>query len=232
MRRWMPLALTLMFASPAAGQSADPAPEIITSGSGIVTFTPDLAVLQVAVETLDEKVSEASKENARKVTSVMRALEDLGLPERDRATVTFDVIPEYAHERDGRRVLAGYRVRNVLRVVIDEPANVGSVVDAVIEAGANAITRVSFTSSDIERLRGEAIAAAVADARSTAELISEAAGGSLGDLIEIRFQRVDPPSTYDLAVEELRAEVETPIVAGEHVVRAVVQTRWRFNKSG
>lgn len=197
-----------------------------------MAFTPDLAVLQVSVETLDEKVSEASKENARKVSSVMRALDALGLGEGDRATVSYDVSPEYARERDGRRVLAGYLVRNVIRVQIAEPDRVGSVIDAVIESGANQISRVSFTSTEIERLQGEAIAAAVADARSTAELIAEAAGGSLGDLIEIRFHRVYPASaSANFAVAELRAELETPIVAGEHVVRAVVQGRWRFNKS-
>jgi uncharacterized protein YggE len=230
-RIYLPLVLTIFAVSQLTAQSVDSDAQINTTGAGSVTFTPDLVVMQVAVETLSDKVGDASDENARKIESVMRALDDFAVSEEDRSTASYDVSPEYGRERDGRRVVTGYLVRNLIQVVVRDTDNVGRVIDAVIEAGANRITRVSFTSSTLEELQRRAIAEAVADARSLAELIAESAGGSLGDLVEIRFQRVLPVSTSDYAVSEIRAGPETPIAIGQHVVRAVVQTRWQYKKN-
>jgi uncharacterized protein YggE len=95
---------------------------------------------------------------------------------------------------------------------------------------------VSYWLSDLTRARREATVEAVRQARDNAEAIAGAAGGSLGDLIEITTQpiRIFGPQpmegaayrTMDMAV----AGPPTPVSPRDIDVTAFVTAKWKFVK--
>jgi uncharacterized protein YggE len=98
-----------------------------------------------------------------------------------------------------------------------------------LAAGANEIQGVRYTARDQESARRAAIAAAVARARD-AEAMAQAAGGGLGNLLEVSTSRFGaPPGVF---VQEsammLRTREETGIIPRELVLRATVLGRWAF----
>jgi uncharacterized protein YggE len=70
-------------------------------------------------------------------------------------------------------------------VRLDDLDRAGPLVDAAVGAGATSVYGPSLERSDADELRGEALADAVADARTKAEALARAAGGSLGDVLSV-----------------------------------------------
>ena len=66
-----------------------------------------------------------------------------------------------------------------------DPAGVGRLLEAAVDAGANTVSGVSFAVSDPARGRDGALQAAFADARAKAEVLARAAGRALGRAIAI-----------------------------------------------
>jgi uncharacterized protein YggE len=109
--------------------------------------------------------------------------------------------------------------------------DVGRVVDAALAKGANQINSLQFYSSKADSVRRAALAAAVANSRADAEALARAAGGSLGQLIEITTGYMPPrPLTMEATgmVAMAKDRVQTPIEPGEQTVTAMVTTRWTF----
>jgi len=75
-----------------------------------------------------------------------------------------------------------------VRVTVRDLDNIGELLNAAVEAGANSIYGVQFDVEDDESARSDARQAAVDDAQKQAEELAEAAGVGLG--------RVQSISTY------------------------------------
>ena len=121
-----------------------------------------------------------------------------------------------------------------MRVTLRRPeqlALVGRVIDTALAAGATLITGVRHEARRTDEAEREALADAVADARSRAEAIARAAGGSLGDLIEISTQPtrgVSSDLAYATAARMRAGAGPTTITSSEIEVRQYVSARWRF----
>ena len=106
----------------------------------------------------------------------------------------------------------------------------GPVIDAALAAGANQINSLSFGIASPDSARRVALTAAVAKARADAEVIARAAGGSLGQLIELMAADVfvpPPRPMIAMAKREMAADA-VPIEPGQETVRATVTARWQF----
>ncbi|QZP39081.1 SIMPL domain-containing protein [Halobaculum magnesiiphilum] len=171
-------------ADPAAtGATATAVNSITADGSATVSASPDLAEITVAVEATADNASAARSQVAADVERLRGALTDAGYEVR---TVDFRLSPEYDHRSDERE-LVGYRAYHALAFET-EPDDAGSAVDLAVDNGATAVQDVRFTLSDERRaeLREEALAAAVTDARSTAETAAGAADRSVGTELSMR----------------------------------------------
>jgi uncharacterized protein YggE len=124
-------------------------------------------------------------------------------------------------------------VVNAVRVEVRKVDMVGSVVDAALAKGANGIQSLEFYSSNVDDARHSALASAVARARGDAEAMAKAAGGALGELLEISTAPAPGPRPFATAMQA-RAESApgTPIVVGEDTLTVTVVARWRFVSGG
>ncbi|MBA3891010.1 MAG: SIMPL domain-containing protein [Gemmatimonadaceae bacterium] len=225
-------------AAPLAAQQAPshmvPAlPQVTVSGEGQARATPDRAMITVGVQSRAATASAAAAENARKQTAVLDTLRKLGFTSEQITTANYSVFPEMQYDQQGQRPrVMGYVVSNTVRVDVQQLERSGLVIDAALARGANEIHGLNFYMSDPGPSRRAAIADAVAKARADAEALASAAGGRLGQILElstspsgpIMFQ---PRMSMDARVAGAES-ASTPISAGEEVVRATVSVRWAF----
>jgi uncharacterized protein YggE len=217
----------------AAGAQIAPAttPRIVTSGEAQVRVTPDRATILVGVQTRATTAAAAGASNARTQKAILDTLKAMGLAADQLATQSYSVNPEMQYPPSGGpgRVI-GYTVSNVVRVELRRIEQVGPVVDASLAKGANQINSIQFSSSTASEARRTAMGDAVRDARADAEALARAAGGSLGQVIEITSSAppIRPMYAEVMMRSTAKADVATPIEPGEQVISASVSVIWQF----
>jgi uncharacterized protein YggE len=217
----------------AGGQAVVPQPpRLVTSGEGETRVTPDRATVFVGVQTRALTASAAGAENARRQKAILDTLKAMGIPPDQLATQNYSVSPEMRYDPTGvaSPKVVGYVVSNTVRVELKKMDQVGSVIDAALAKGANQIGGVQFGVSTVADARRIAISAAVRDARADAEAMAAAAGGSVGQLLELSSSTPPyRPRMSDIAMKvEGMARAQTPIEPGEQVITATVSAVWQF----
>src|SRR5690606_27060232 len=82
--------------------------------------------------------------------------------------------------RDGEPRLVGYRVGNMVTVVVRAVDTLGATLDRVVKAGGNQVHGITFGFSDPTALQDQARERAMQDARRKAEQLARLAGATLG----------------------------------------------------
>lgn len=208
-------------------------PALVTSGEGEAKVAPDRASLLVNVQTRGATAASAASENARTTRAVLDALARLGLPREQLGTQGYSVNPEYKYDKEGGSPrVTGYVVTNTVRAETHNVEQAGTMIDAALGAGANLINGLSFYASSIDAPRRQAISTAVANARADAEAMARAAGGSLGNLLEMSTQGPIsvPRPMYDMNVSArgMAQAAPTPVNPGLQTVNVTVTARWQF----
>ncbi len=211
-------------------------PQIMTTGEGEAHVVPDRATIYIGVQSRAATAAAAAADNARKQRAVIDTIKALGLAADQLSTMNYQVTPEMQYDRPGGvpRV-TGYIVTNTVRVEVRRIEDVGRVVDVSLAKGANQMNGLQFWSAKSEEARRSALAEAVAKARADAETIARAAGGTLGNVIEIVTSGGYMPRQLEGRVMSAMAPGEvapTPIEPGQQTVRASVTARWMFVQGG
>jgi uncharacterized protein YggE len=187
-------------------------------GEGRVSFTPDVALLMIGVETSGAALDAAQRENAERSTTLRARLAELGLPPGDIQTANYQVGQD--HGRDGP---TGYRVSNTDRVTVRAIDRVGALLDAAIAAGANRVHQITFGLTDEADALRRAREAAMHDARSKAEHYASLAGLRLGEALAISETGSAPPVPF---MRAMRAHTTTPIEPGEGTITAQIHVTY------
>ena len=217
------LAASCLLAAPALAQPrAAPAPlvpQIAASGVGELRLPPARASVLLAVEVTGTNAADVAQDVARRVARARSALQKTGIaPEAiQNAGYSLRDEPHRAEQKD-RPLFVG---RHSLSVSVREVSRAGAVIDAALAAGASEVSDVTFHPADEAKAKNQALAAAVSSARGHAEAIAAAAGGRLGELIEIVYMDGD---VRPIAM----ARAQTDVARSEIVVTERVQARWRF----
>jgi len=216
----MPLAMPAVTFAQATG--AGMAPALITvTGDGSADAAPDLAVLSMGVSTLAGTATEAMAENTAAMAVILARLQAAGIAERDLQTSNLSLNPNWTGYDTGTAPkINGYTAMNQLTVRIRALDTLGVVLDAAITDGANTVNGLSFSLSDPRPAMDRARVAAVADARAKAELLVQAAGGSLGRIVSITEGGAVQPGPLFKATTMQEAAV--PIAGGEVSTNAQV----------
>lgn len=159
---------------------------ITVVGKGTISVKPDTAQATLGVETMGKNVKEATSESSAIMTEILDALTGLGIAERDIQTSGFSVWSERNSDANGE--LNGdltYRVTNTVTVQVRDLDQVGAVLDAAIDAGANSVYGVSFYLDDAAEMESEAREKAMADARAKAEELAALGDVEIGQVLSI-----------------------------------------------
>jgi len=177
------LALAGCVAVPPAGRMGR---TLRVAGEGRATAAPDVAVASFGVEALAPTLAGATAEADEKMRRILEALAGAGVAARDVQTTRYEVgIERQVDPRGQLGPVTGYRVSNEVRATLREVAKVGVILDAVVRAGSNAVSGLSFQKENPAPELSRARAAAVAAVRAKAEEMATAAGVRLGKLREL-----------------------------------------------
>lgn len=225
MRIWSICIIIVFVLIPRFGKANDS--EIIVTGTGSAVVVPDFATLEIHIQFVSEKASDAVKMTASLYEKIINALREFGLTSKQIATTNYSVREHWEMKKDREREFVGYMARHSILIRISKLDKVGAVIDAAVNAGANRIGGLEFESSKSDSVHLSALAAAVQQARKRAEIMAKASGGRVGSLIELTTEapmRSSMPN--DMTISEIATE--TQLSPGDHIVRVRVLGRWKF----
>ncbi len=182
------LALVLTACGSGGGLTTTPAeqPRVISvNGTGVVTLTPDMATIQIGVNTENASAERAVAENTQQADAIRAALDGFGIAEEDIQTSNFSIYPRQDYDINGQITGVTYVVQNTVTVTIRDLDSFGRVLDAVVRSGANNIYGITFDVADREAAYALALEAAVANARARAEIMAAAGDVQLGEVVNI-----------------------------------------------
>ena len=233
MRSSLLLGLTAALAAcslPAQTNTAPPrdiVPIISSSGEGRREVAPDKATIVLGVETRARTPAAAASANAERMTAIRAALVRAGVAERDIATARYSLGLEFTGRQPPD---TQYVAANLVTVTTRQLDQVGRIIDTGLGAGANNINQLQYDLTDRTNAQAEALGDAVANARRQAEVMATAAGGRLGELVELGTAPGEyrPYFAGDMAMRMQASAAPTPVSAGAVTVSASVTGRWRF----
>ncbi len=172
---------------------------IMVSGVGTASGEPDVAYVEIGVETVDANLSEAFDTANAQITAVIDAIVGMGIAREDIQTTYLNVYQEDIYDPNTGVNTGEFRfhVQNFVRVTVRNIDQVGEVVTTGVNAGANRVTGLYFGILDQTAIASEARIAAVADARQRAEELAAAFGMQVGDVIYV--QEVIGSDVYQMA---------------------------------
>jgi uncharacterized protein YggE len=208
---------------PAAGApttDGQPALHTITvTGTAAVTRIPDVARVSVGVGVTKSTVKAARDSAGKSMTAIIAAIKALGIDETDIKTSSIDLSPQY--NNSGTKIV-GYRMSEQLQITVRDLDKVGDVVDTATAKGATEVNGMSFEVGDPTGAMDEARAAAITQARTSAQKMAAAAGVSIGAVVSISESSVSSPGPYYYGEAARDAAALTPIERGTQDVQATV----------
>ena len=213
-----------------AQDTGSPAPStsqrsVTVSGTSTIKAAPDEAVVSLGVQTEANTAQGALAQNAERMTAVFAALNDQGISKDDIATTSVSLYPTYG--QNGMDI-TGYQAANQIDVTVHDMTKVGTIIDAAVGAGANLSNGITFKLSDASHGVDQALAAAVADARSKAEALATAGNANLGQVMTIQETSASstPPIFYDRGFAAAGASVPTPVSPPTLETQVSVTVTW------
>jgi uncharacterized protein YggE len=229
-----PLAMGAQVASPLPMKPSPPTPAqstpslngarvIEVRGNGEIQAAPDLATLEIAIETHAASADHAAGLNGALAEKVREALTSKLADKGRMWTGGYSLSPEYSEPREGKQIVSGYTAENSITVETGELGLVGPLIDAAIGAGANRISSLNYSLREDSKARSEAIAKAARDAETQASALAGALGVKLGPVIKATMEsEIRPLPLARFAGSAMAVSVQTPIAAGEVTVPATV----------
>jgi hypothetical protein len=144
----------------------------------------------------------------------------------------------YLQQRPGSNEaprITGYTAANSVSVTLENLAQIGPVVDAGLDNGANQLDGVQFKLKNDGPVREQALKLAVEEAKGKAAAIAAALGVALGPVLEVSESGVSVSPLEDrgnggVALLSARAAVATPVSPGQLIVNAGVVLRYSISK--
>lgn len=231
------LGAALAFPSIAAAQEQRPTPRIMVTGQGEAAIAPDMAIVTLAVMREAETARQALDENNDAMGKVIAAMKEHGIEPRDLQTAGLQINPRYVYPKDNDgtqqpRIVA-YQVSNTLTIRVRDIARVGEIIDQSVTLGVNQGGNISFVNDDPSAAMTQARIRAVEDAVSRATTLAEAAGVSLGTVLEMSEQSYAPPP-MPMGAKAMRMEAASdavPVEAGENTYRVQVNVTFEIGKA-
>lgn len=145
--------------------------EITVLGSAVVNATPDVAVVNVGIESLNTNINVAVEENNETISKIIEHLKSIGITEENIQTKNYSVYQRYNYS-DGENFL-GYQVDNNLEFKTTDLQNLSSVLTKLTDLGANRLGGITFTCSDLENYYNKALKLALENAKSKMESLTD-----------------------------------------------------------
>jgi uncharacterized protein YggE len=220
----MLLSVATVDAQPAAERPRPPS--ITVNGEATIAAEPDQAQIDIGVTTQARSAPDASRENAERLARVLAEVKKLLGKGDEVKTSGYGLNPQYRYPQGGKPEIVGYTANNIVRIKTAKLDEVGKLIDATMQAGANNINRLLFTLKDEEAARLDALRQASAKAKTKAEAIAASLGLKVLRITAvIEGERSFQPIYRQAPMargEAIAAQAPTPVEPGTVDVRSTV----------
>ena len=238
--------LAIAFAAPAIAQTAPTTPDHhamhqTETDSPLLAFSiteevksaPDRASIGAGVTTTAPTAVEAMRQNATAMTGVIRALRAKRIPERDIQTSGISLSPQYDYSNQQQGVpprLIGYQVTNQVRVTTADIANIGQLLDTLVEAGGTNLDGPGFFVENPDATLDTARTTALRRATERATFYARAAGYRTARLVSLSEGQgmSGPMPMYRL--EATSADAATPVQPGQVSNSVTLSVQYRLER--
>ncbi len=201
---------------------------LTVSGSGTAYAPPDVAYVDLGVQTVDTDLATAFSKTGDAISSVLKALKALGIADADIQTSGINVSPQYQYDNNGN--ITGkptYTVSNTIHVTVRQVDQVEKVLTDSVESGANTIQGLSFGIQDMDTVEAHARVQAVDNAKSRAQQLASELGVTLGKplvVTEVPQSTVPPPINFGIRAGVAAAPAASqPVSQGQLSVEVDVE---------
>lgn len=203
--------------------------KITVTGTGEVRISADTAVISLGVNARDRDVLKAQQKVNSTIAEIRTAITAQGVKDENITTDFMNIYAIYDYQNDQEQLTA-YNAEMTLAIKVTDMDSVGAIIDASFAAGANTLNGISFSASDNEEAKAEAMKRAVEDAGKKAAVLADASGIRITGIEEINEGGV---YSYDNTVgnarakgmyetEEASADAGTVVSAAKLIVSASV----------
>lgn len=169
------------------------------SAQGKVSAIPDTATITVGVTSQGTTPVDTKNANNQKINQVIAFIKQQGVESEDITTSQFNSSPRYNYA-NGQSTIAGYQADQSVTVLIHKidksQSQLETILDGVVNAGANQVQGVNFSFSDPDKLQIEARKIAIKNAKEKAHELADETDLRLGRIININPHENSMPMPY------------------------------------
>jgi uncharacterized protein YggE len=228
-------ALALLFSGLVSGD--DKLTRIFIRAEGQALGQPDVALVNVGVQTQKKQANEALADNAKKMSRAIEFLKKEGLSVADIQTQAFNLSAQYSYDSSGQQKqpeLIGYNVSNGLTIRIKDTKKLGAVIDQLVNLGVNQINSIRFDFINSDALLEKARQQAVDNLQTKAKFYAKAFNLPKMKLVKLNES---PQSFHEpemLAVASMKmasmADVATSVESGQLAVKFVLDGEYVYSE--
>jgi len=165
---------------------------ITVKGMGRVTTSPDYVVISMSLTAQENDYEETMELAAKKIEYLNASLEEIGFEKKSVKTTNFNVRTDYERVKDRngnyKSVFNGYICSHRLKVEFDfDTKRLAQTLYAISKCLAEPEISISFTVKDPSAVNKELLKSATINAKEKAQILCEASGVELGQLLTIDY---------------------------------------------
>ena len=164
---------------------------IRVKGKGQIRVRPDMTRITLTLEGTCPQYGEALHRSAQETGQLKDILALHDFERSDLKTLYFNVDTEYENYKENhtyKKRFVGYKFRHVLKLEFDsDNERLGRILYALANSPMNPEIRISYTVKDKETAKNELLGKAVADAKTKAAILAQAAAVTLKDIQSIDY---------------------------------------------
>jgi uncharacterized protein YggE len=179
---------------------------IITSGEGKVSVAPDMAELNMQLQTINKDGNKAKTDLDAQLNRLLAALAPIGISSTELIASTLQLNPQYEYQNK-RRQFVGYRASRNVAVNLSRLDQLNLVMETALAAGVDQLGRVNFKIADESQYKKQAQQQAIDQSKRLAKQLAESYDATLGPIVQITYQGSD--IQYPRPMTQLRQHSDT-----------------------
>jgi len=180
------------------GQSVEQKHSINITGQGKVAAVPDIAKIQLGLQTEDKSIAKAQAENTDKMNAVIEKLKkDFNVDAQDIQTANYNIYPQYDWSLN-RQILRGYQGSQTVNLKIRDLNKISEILAIAGASGLNQVGGLSFAVDEPETLKQQARELAIKNAQEKSDALAKIVGVKLGRVVSFSEYSNEPgPMPYE-----------------------------------
>ncbi|HEA17232.1 MAG: SIMPL domain-containing protein [Pseudoalteromonas prydzensis] len=176
----------LIFTSCVNANTALPANRhIAVIGEAQLKAKPDIAVINLEVESLQGSSLDAKKDVDNRINSFLAGISNFNIDETNVSASTINTQPSYSYSENDKQQLEGYIANRSIKVTLTDIKRLNALLDFALSVKVDAIKSIELKSSAAKTLKEQVNVLAVSDAKEKAISLAKAFGARLGGIYSI-----------------------------------------------